>query len=113
MFDLIVFGVLSKSTFIGNAKKRAELFELTDNEVAVFRITLPDNEFAQLKEEVSSGMGMPPPPPGMGGDGALPPPGMALPPSGNMDEEGLHPPVPFDEDDFKTKNATMIVELNE
>jgi len=89
--------VLSKSSFIGDSRKRAELFELTDNEVAVFRVTLPDDEFAYIKEEVGS-MVIPPPP-----EEGFPP---------NIDEEGFHPPLPF-EKDIKTKNATMIVELNE
>jgi len=41
---LFVYGVCAVSTFIGDKKKRAELFELTDNEVAVFRISIPDDD---------------------------------------------------------------------
>ncbi len=98
--------VFSKSSFIGDAKKRAKLFELTDNEVAVFRITLPEEEFAQLKEDVSSGEGMPPPPQFDENGNLLPPPGVEI------GSNGVLPPPFFDEESFKTKNATMTVELN-
>jgi len=171
---LYVCYVSATSKFIGDAKKRAEFFELTDNEVAVFRITLPPEEFEQLKEEGSFGMpppppgGMPPPPFGMpmnGTDGQMfmPPPfgmpmngtdgQMFMPPPFGMPTNGtdggqmmfmpppfgmptngtdgdqmmfMPPPPPgFDfeggdfippsmdnDDSFKTKNATMVVELN-
>jgi len=46
----IVYRVVSVTSFIDNGE-RAELFELTDNEVAVFKITLPDDEFILLKEK--------------------------------------------------------------
>jgi len=45
-----VYGVVSDTSFIDKGE-RAELFELTDNEVAVFKITLPDNEYTLLKEK--------------------------------------------------------------
>jgi len=145
-----VYGTLSKSSFIGDVK-RAELFEKTDEEVAVFRVTLPEEEFAQLKENVTSRMSMFPgmgsngemkfpsgmigedgsfqfpgmgensafPFPGMGEDGAFPFPGMGEGsnegfPFPGMGEggEGAFPSFPFDEESFKTKNATMTVELN-
>jgi hypothetical protein len=51
---IIVCGVSSYTTFINN-KQRPELFELTDNEVAVFRVTIPQNEFSQLKQRVNTG----------------------------------------------------------
>jgi len=43
-----VYYVLGESSFIPKGQ-RAEIFELTDNEVPVFRITLPDEEFIALK----------------------------------------------------------------
>jgi len=88
---LFVYGVLSKSTFIGNVK-RAKLFELTDNEVAVFRITLPDDEYLQLKEEAQMETTI-----------------RSFP---EFDDDSTLPPPPYEEDSFKTKNASMIVELN-
>jgi len=48
--------VSAVSTFIGD-HKRAEIFELTDNVVAVFKVYLPDNEFIQLKEDGEKGLG--------------------------------------------------------
>ena len=114
----IVCYVSAASKFIGDAKKRAEFFELTDNEVAVFRVTLPPEEYEQLKEDCNRGM--PPPPnfnftdmPQNGTDGEQmmwPPP----PPPGDWGEDGGFPPPPFgsEEDSFKTKNGTLIVELN-
>jgi len=135
----VVCCVSAKSNFIGNKRARAKLFELTDNEVAVFRVTLPDEEFAQLKEEANMSFG------GFGdfnftdfnftwpdfGDfnnteGGLPPfPGFG----GDENGEGGFPPFPEfgegsfefpsfgggifgDEDSFKTKNGTLVVELN-
>ena len=62
--------VYSKSDFFGDVK-RAELFEETDNEIAVLRVTLPEDEFLQLKEEAKSAS----PLPGMNsGDGFFSPP---------------------------------------
>ncbi len=104
LFKWIVCSVFSKSDFIGDAKKRAKLFELTDNEVAVFRITLPEEEFAQLKEDVSSGEGMPPPPQLDENGNLLPPPGAEIGSDGR-------PILDFGEE-FKTKNGTLIVEVN-
>jgi len=43
-----VYYVLGESSFIPKGQ-RAEIFELTDNEVPVFRITLPDEELIALK----------------------------------------------------------------
>jgi len=160
----IVYSVTAKSDFIGTKKTRAELFELTDNEVAVFRLTLPENEFAQLKEEAQSGFGKPSgnkkdgkkeggkgmPADGFnpnGGEGGMPTDGFnfnegGMPADGFNFNEGGFPdfggdfqnfnfteggfPGGFnmtdgempafggfgDEDSFKTKNATLIVELN-
>jgi len=115
--SLLVCSVLSKSTFIGDARKRAKLFELTDNEVAVFRITLPDDEYLQLKEEIKTSASlMPPPEMDENGNFVLPPPppGMEgnLPPLPGMGEEGTSFAPPFDGESFKSKNASMIVELN-
>jgi len=58
-----------------------------------------------------------PPFPGMGEDGAFPQfPGMGedgdFPQFPGMGEDGAFPTSPFDEESFKTKNATMTVELN-
>jgi len=48
----LVYGVLSINSFIEKGQ-RAKLFELLDNEVGTFKITLPDNEFSTLKEKVN------------------------------------------------------------
>ncbi|ORX58585.1 hypothetical protein BCR36DRAFT_276387 [Piromyces finnis] len=48
---IIVYCVSAKSDFIGSGRKRPELFELTDNEVAEFRLTIPEVEFDDLKEQ--------------------------------------------------------------
>ncbi len=92
------------SDFIGNSK-RAELFELTDNEIAVFRVTIPEEEFTQLKDEIQSGKGMLPPPEFDENGNLIPPPGVEI------GSDGVLPPPFFDEESFKTKNATMTVEL--
>jgi len=42
-------GVSAVSTFFEKGQ-RPEIFELTDNEIAVFKMTLPDEEFSLLKE---------------------------------------------------------------
>ena len=70
---------LARSSFIDEygTDNRAEIFKLMDDYVPVIRISLPDNEYEQLKEEGSIGQ---------------------IPQTG-------------EEDAFKTKNATMIVEL--
>ncbi|OUM66697.1 hypothetical protein PIROE2DRAFT_6010 [Piromyces sp. E2] len=53
IFSIIILcyvcGVLSVTTFFDNGK-RANIFELTDNEVGVFKINIPENEFSLLKE---------------------------------------------------------------
>ncbi|OUM65292.1 Non-catalytic module family DOC2, partial [Piromyces sp. E2] len=50
------YGVTSSDSFY--KRDRAEIFKLTDNEVAVFKITLPEDEFALLKERAkNSGSG--------------------------------------------------------
>jgi len=53
LFILIfyVYGISSLSNFIDEGH-RAKLFELTDNEVATFRITISDDDFTTLKEKV-------------------------------------------------------------
>jgi len=47
-----VYYVIGESSFIPKGQ-RAEIFELTDNEIPVFRITLPDNEFISFKEKAN------------------------------------------------------------
>jgi len=76
---LYVTYALARSSFIDEygTDNRAEIFKLMDDYVPVIRISLPDNEYEQLKEEGSIGQ---------------------IPQTG-------------EEDAFKTKNATMIVEL--
>jgi len=44
-----VYTTFGEISFISKGQ-RAELFELTDNEVPIFRINLPDEEFTSLKE---------------------------------------------------------------
>jgi len=140
--------VSAKSDFIGEAKKRPELFELTDNEVAVFKLTIPEEEYTQLKEKANMGFDFarPAPPDKLDpvldfpfGNG----PGLDFPfggPKENFllnqpkeDGEGEEETVLFDpnegilpdfnektniggisqfDDSFKTKNGTLIVELN-
>jgi len=46
-----VYAALSLTTFI-NKGQRAEFFELTDNEVPVLKVTLPDKEFIELKKDI-------------------------------------------------------------
>ncbi|ORX82454.1 hypothetical protein BCR32DRAFT_292615 [Anaeromyces robustus] len=50
---LVLFFVwqINASSFLENTK-RAKFFELSDNEVPVFRITLPENDIKQLKQEL-------------------------------------------------------------
>jgi len=48
----LAYSVLSEISFIPK-DLRAQIFELSDNEIPVFRIALPDNEFATLKEKAS------------------------------------------------------------
>eukprot|EP00833_Pecoramyces_ruminatium_P006886 jgi/Orpsp1_1/1180918/evm.model.c7180000075122.1 len=48
----IIPEVTLNDTFFDDVKtKRAELFELTDNEIPIFRITIPDEEFKVLKHK--------------------------------------------------------------
>ncbi|ORX75339.1 coth-domain-containing protein [Anaeromyces robustus] len=47
-----VYNVVSESSFIPK-DQRAEIFKLTDNKVAVFRVTIPENEFASLKRKAN------------------------------------------------------------
>jgi len=101
---LAVYCVFAKSDFIGN-QKRAELFELTDNEIAVFRVNIPEDEFAQLKE--ASQKTLTPPP--RDENGNLPPPPNF---SSEDDDDTTHVSVFDDDEDFKTKNGTATVELN-
>jgi len=51
-----VYYVFGESSFIPKGQ-RAEIFELTDNEVPVFRITLPDEEFIALKSKADISRG--------------------------------------------------------
>jgi len=52
-------GVSAKSPFLEKGK-RPEIFELTDDEIAVFKVTLTDEDFALLKEKASSIKGLSP-----------------------------------------------------
>ena len=45
----LVYSAIATSSFIGN-NKRAELFEITDYNVPSINITLPNEEFEELKE---------------------------------------------------------------
>ncbi|ORX75338.1 coth-domain-containing protein [Anaeromyces robustus] len=47
-----IYTVVSETPFIPKGQ-RAEIFELTDNEVAVFRVTIPKDEFASLKRKAN------------------------------------------------------------
>jgi len=51
-FFCCVYFVLGETSFIPKGQ-RAEIFELTDNEVPVFRITLSDDEYNLLKRKAS------------------------------------------------------------
>ncbi|ORX61220.1 hypothetical protein BCR36DRAFT_401425 [Piromyces finnis] len=51
-FVKIIFAV--NTSFIPEGQ-RAEIFELTDNEVALFRVTMPDDEFILLKKKANIG----------------------------------------------------------
>ena len=50
IFSVYALGVTAISTFFEKGQ-RPEIFELTDNEVAVFKVTLPDKDFALLKKK--------------------------------------------------------------
>jgi len=50
LFCVYALGVTAISTFFEKGQ-RPEIFELTDNEVAVFKVTLPDKDFALLKKK--------------------------------------------------------------
>ncbi|ORX79633.1 hypothetical protein BCR32DRAFT_294326 [Anaeromyces robustus] len=99
---LFAYGALGLSSFIGDSK-RAEIFELTDNEVAKFRITIPEEEFKSLKNEGSEGIDI------QLHDGNY-----------YTDEDVEYPTAfldypldnPYTKDLFKTKNAAMTVEIN-
>jgi len=52
IFFCCVYFVLGESSFIPKGQ-RAEIFELTDNEVPVFRITLSEDEYNLLKRKAS------------------------------------------------------------
>jgi len=52
IFLYYVYYVLGGTTFIPEGQ-RAEIFELTDNEVPVFRITLSNDEYNLLKRKAS------------------------------------------------------------
>jgi len=52
LFCVYIFKVSAVSSFIEKGQ-RPEIFELTDNEVAVFRVTIPDDEFTLLKEKAN------------------------------------------------------------
>jgi len=47
--------ILAVSTDFIPKGQRAEIFELTDNEVATFRMTMPEDEFILLKEKANIG----------------------------------------------------------
>ena len=47
-----MYNVFSITSFIPNGQ-RAEIFELTDNEVAVFKVNLPEKEFDTLKRKAN------------------------------------------------------------
>jgi len=53
IFLCCVYYVRSETSFIPQGQ-RAEIFELTDNEVPVFRITLPNDEYNSLKLKASA-----------------------------------------------------------
>jgi len=52
LLSFYVYTVISLTTFIDN-DKRAEYFELTDNEVPVFRISIPEEEFVDMKKSAN------------------------------------------------------------
>ncbi|OUM58852.1 hypothetical protein PIROE2DRAFT_15781 [Piromyces sp. E2] len=55
--EKIIYTALAASSFIGDVK-RAELFEITDNEVSVIRINIPEEDFTSLKEVANKGYHM-------------------------------------------------------
>ncbi|KAL6613468.1 hypothetical protein U3516DRAFT_486529, partial [Neocallimastix sp. 'constans'] len=50
---LLVYGTTALGTFIEKGQ-RAELFELTDNEVATFRVNIPESDFDSMKKIVKN-----------------------------------------------------------
>ncbi|ORX79626.1 hypothetical protein BCR32DRAFT_281234 [Anaeromyces robustus] len=95
---LFAYSVLGLGSYIGDSK-RAEIFELTDNDVAKFRVTLPEEEFTTLKEEGGKGSTF-----DFGSDFNF-----TSPDFNNIEGSSFDP---FSQDSFKTKNATMTVEIN-
>ncbi|ORX79628.1 hypothetical protein BCR32DRAFT_281236 [Anaeromyces robustus] len=93
---LFVYGTLGLSSFIGDSK-RAEIFELTDNDVAIFRVTLPEEEFVTLKEEGSKGLKS-----------------VNVTELNNAERNNTQNSKVqgSQKDSFKTKNGTMTVEIN-
>jgi len=70
---------MASSAFFKNNDHRAELFKLTDNEMAIFKINLPEGELQKLKEVAQV--------------------------------DDLFFLSKSDPPEFKTKNASMIVEI--
>jgi len=52
LFCVYIFKVSAAISFIEKGQ-RPEIFELTDNQIAVFKVKLPDDEFALLKEKAN------------------------------------------------------------
>ena len=105
----LVYSVLAANSFIGNNRKRAELFEITDNEVPTIKITLPSEEFETLKEIGGRGYCLYLPDKvvslnnlkGLKGLSAI---DLKLVSTLNYNA--------FQQAEFETKNATMVVDIN-
>jgi len=96
------------SPFVPNGQ-RAELFEMTEGKVPIIRVTIPDDEFTQLKEIASKGFCL------------HLPDGTVHPINHNGDSANIDwsfmafaPPGfnPFEQEQFETKNAKMTFELD-
>ncbi|ORX82480.1 coth-domain-containing protein [Anaeromyces robustus] len=105
---LFAYSVFAANSFIGD-KERAELFELTDNEVPVIRVTLPDDEYELLKIEANKGYNLYLPDEvislnnlkGLSDIGAV-----------DWSVLGKLDYNPLEQSTFETKNATMTFEIN-
>jgi len=91
-----VYSVSALSSFIEEGQ-RAKFFELTDNEISVFKVTLPDEEYKDLIEKCQY-----------------------VNPLMNMDWSNFNGEEDYqkfkeetpESQPFKTKNATLSVEIN-
>ncbi|OUM62898.1 hypothetical protein PIROE2DRAFT_10705 [Piromyces sp. E2] len=92
---LFVYSVSALSSFIEEGQ-RAKLFELTDNKISVFKITLPDEEYKTLIDSCQYANEM------LNVDFELK----------SEEDYEKYKELIKEPEEFKTKNATLFVEIN-